>query len=117
MRDTPSRRELDERIEELVREHMAAVERSACEAIDRAFARASGAARKPAQARVAASAEGKKRNGESASQGGSRLPIISLILPVGTLQSTEPSASRSSAIPVAGPERGCRRAEYCAPAT
>jgi hypothetical protein len=35
----------------------------------------------------------------------------------GALQLNEPSAGRSSAIPVAGPECGCRRAEYCAPAT
>jgi hypothetical protein len=51
--------------------------------------------------------------GESAPQGGSRLPIISLIRLEGTLRSTEPSTTRSSAFPVAGTERGCRRVEYC----
>jgi hypothetical protein len=43
-------------------------------------------------------------------------PIISLIRLSGTLRSTEPSAGRSSAIPVAGTECRCRRVEYCRPA-
>lgn len=61
MRDTTSHRDLEQRIEELVREHVAAVHRSAREAIDRAFAGAAGAARKPAQKVAATAATGGRR--------------------------------------------------------
>jgi hypothetical protein len=52
---------LEQRIEQLVREHIAAVQRSAREAIDRAFAGSTGAARKPAQTVTATAATGGRR--------------------------------------------------------
>ena len=64
MSDTTSHRDLDQRIEELVPEHIAAVQRSAREALERAFAGAAGSARKPARAPAgitAAVESGKRR--------------------------------------------------------
>ena len=49
MRDTTSHQDLEQQIEQLVREHIVAVQRSVREAIDRAFAVSAGAVRKPAQ--------------------------------------------------------------------
>jgi hypothetical protein len=49
MRDTLSHRDLERRIEQLVREPIARFERNARGEIDRAFAGSAGAARKPAQ--------------------------------------------------------------------
>jgi hypothetical protein len=42
-------------------------------------------------------------------------PADGLPLAIAPHPAAEPSASRSSAIPVTGTERGCRRAEYCRP--
>jgi hypothetical protein len=61
MRDTTSHRDLEQRIEQLVREHIAEVQRSAREALDRAFAGSAGAARKPAQKVAATAAAGGRR--------------------------------------------------------
>ena len=61
MKDTTGHRDLEQRIEQLVREHIAAVQRGAREAIDRAFAGAAGAARKPAQTVAATAARSGKR--------------------------------------------------------
>ena len=61
MSNTTSHRDLDQRIEELVREHIAAVQRSAREAIDRAFAGVAGRAWKPVQTASRTAARGGKR--------------------------------------------------------
>jgi hypothetical protein len=61
MRDTTSHRELDQRIEQLVREHIAAVHRSTLEAIDRAFAGAASPAQKPVRMVASTAATGGKR--------------------------------------------------------
>lgn len=61
MSNTTNQRDLDQRIEELVREHIAAVQRSAREANDRAFACVAGAAGKPAQTATRTAARGGKR--------------------------------------------------------
>jgi hypothetical protein len=52
---------LEQRIEQLVREHIATIQRGAREAIDRAFAGATGAVRKPAQTVAIAATPGSKR--------------------------------------------------------
>jgi hypothetical protein len=52
---------LEQRIEHLVREHIAAVQRSAREALDRAFAGSAVAARKPAQTAATATTGGRRR--------------------------------------------------------
>jgi hypothetical protein len=61
MKDTTSHRDLEQRIEQLVREHIAAVQRSAREAIERAFGGSGGAARKPTQTVAAGAATGGRR--------------------------------------------------------
>ena len=64
MSDITSHRDLDQRIEQLVREHITAVQRSAREALERAFAGAAGPARKPARAAAGlttAAESGKRR--------------------------------------------------------
>jgi hypothetical protein len=61
MRDTTSHRDLEQRIAQLIREHIAAVQRSAHEAIDRAFAGSAGAVRKPAPTVAATAATGGRR--------------------------------------------------------
>jgi hypothetical protein len=76
MSNTTSHRDLDQRIEQLVREHVAAVHRSAREAMDRAFAGAGGGtARKPAQAvaETTATKGGKRRAPAEVSALGERL--------------------------------------------
>jgi len=50
MSNSTSHRDLDQRIEQLVREHIAAVQSSAREALERAFAGVAAAARKPSHA-------------------------------------------------------------------
>jgi hypothetical protein len=56
---------LDQRIEQLIREHITAVQRSAREVLERAFAGTAGAPRKPARAAVGntTAAENGKRRG------------------------------------------------------
>lgn len=56
---------MDQRIEQLVREHIAAVQRSAREALERAFAGTASAARKPTRATAGntTAAESGKRRG------------------------------------------------------
>lgn len=63
MKDTTSHRDLEQRIEQLVREHIVAMQSSARAAIDRAFADAVGGGRKPtkAEAPAAAAMGGKRR--------------------------------------------------------
>lgn len=61
MRETTSHRDLEQRIEHLVREHIAAVQRSAREALDRAFAGSAVAVRKPAQTVATATTGGRRR--------------------------------------------------------
>jgi hypothetical protein len=55
---------LEQRIEQLVREHVAAVQRSAREALDRAFAGAASAAGKPAQKVAPPTAPGSRRRAQ-----------------------------------------------------
>jgi len=77
MRDTTGHRDLDQRIEQLVREHIAAVHRSAREALERAFAGpGSSTARRPAQAAAAGATVargGKRRRSAEVSELGERL--------------------------------------------
>jgi hypothetical protein len=64
MSDTTSHRDLDQRIEQLVREHIAAVQRSAREALERGFAGTAVVTRKPAKAAAGittAAQSGKRR--------------------------------------------------------
>ena len=62
MNDSTNHRDLEQRIEQLIREHIAAVHRSAREAMGRAFVGAAGAGRKPAPAAAGTSAaKGRKR--------------------------------------------------------
>ena len=77
MRDTTGHRDLDQRIEQLIREHIAAVHRSAREAMERAFAGSGGVSvRRPAQAAAAgttAARGGKRRRSAEVSELGERL--------------------------------------------
>jgi hypothetical protein len=61
MSDVTSHRSLDQRIEELVREHIAAVQRSAREAVDRAFAGSGGVAAAVRRSAKSRAAQGGKR--------------------------------------------------------
>jgi hypothetical protein len=61
MSDVTSHRSLDQRIEELVREHIATVQRSAREAVDRAFAGTAGAAAAARRPVKRAAVQGGKR--------------------------------------------------------
>ncbi len=61
MRNTTSQRNLDEQIEQLIREHIATIQRTAREAMDRAFAGVASAGRKLAPTTRLAAATGNKR--------------------------------------------------------
>jgi hypothetical protein len=68
MGDTTSHRDLDQRIEQLVREHIAAVHDRAREALDRAFAGAVGVAdtgRKPARRAASSAGTGGRRRAQA----------------------------------------------------
>jgi hypothetical protein len=75
MSDTTSHRDLDQRIEQLIREHIAAVQRSAQEALERAFAGAASVARRPAKAAAGTTTGkgGKRRAPAEVSAVGERL--------------------------------------------